>query len=306
VAGVLCLGAVPGRAFEPKILDSVVSVIPVWQGRTRDESGKPWEEPEGTAVAIKPGGYLVTSYHVIRRAVSVSVRRADGRFLLAEIIGADPLTDLALLKVAEDLDVPPPGPEPELGAPVCTVGNQFGLGLSVTCGVVSAVHRTGIGFNPIEDFIQTDAVVNPGASGGALIDGEGRLVGVLSAIFTKDSDANLGVNFAASLRLVMRVVEDLIVHKRVVRGRSGLRVADLAERHRGRRAGALIKRVTGGGAAETAGLEAGDVIIRIGARAIQKASDVSSEIGMYRIGEMIDITVVREDRTRTMRMKLGP
>jgi S1-C subfamily serine protease len=83
-------------------------------------------------------------------------------------------------------------------------------------------------------------------------------------------------------------------------------VADLAERHRGRRAGALIKRVTGGGAAETAGLEAGDVIIRIGARAIQKASDVSSEIGMYRIGEMIDITVVREDRTRTMRMKLGP
>lgn len=306
VAGVLCLGAGPGRAFSPEILDSVVSVIPVWQGQDRGESGKPWEEPEGTAVAIKPGGYLVTNYHVIRRAVSVSVRRADGRIIAAEVIGGDPLTDLALLKVAEDLVVPPPAPEPELGAPVCTVGNQFGLGLSVTCGVVSAVHRTGIGFNAIEDFIQTDAVVNPGASGGALLDGQGRLVGVLSAIFTKDTDANLGVNFAASLRLVMRVVDDLKTLGRVVRGRSGLRVADVAERHRGRRTGALIKRVSGGGAAQTAGLEAGDLIIQIGDRLIRKASDVTSEIGMYRIGEKIDITVVREDRTQTLSMRLGP
>ena len=306
VAGALCLGAGPGLAFTPDILDSVVSVIPLWRGQTRNETGKPWEEPEGTAVAIKPGGYLVTSLHVIRRAVSVSVRRADGRFLAAEIIGGDPLTDIALLKVAEDIKVPPSGPEPELGAPVCTVGNQFGLGLSVTCGVVSATHRTGIGFNAIEDFIQTDAVVNPGASGGALLDGEGRLIGMLSAIFTKESDANLGVNFAASLRLVMRVVEDLIALGRVVRGRSGLRVADLPERDRGRGAGALIKRVSKGGAADTAGLAAGDVILRIGARAIIKASDVTSEIGMYRIGEKIELTVVRDGRTRTMSMRLGP
>ena len=307
VAGALCLGARPGLAFSPEILDSVVSVIPVWRGQNRSETGnsKPWEEPEGTAVAIKPGGYLVTNFHVFRHAVSISVRRADGRFLAAEVIGGDPLTDLALLKVEEDLGVLPPGPEPGLGAQVCTVGNQFGLGLSVTCGVVSAIHRTGIGFNPIEDFIQTDAVVNPGASGGALLDGQGRLVGVLSAIFTKESDANLGVNFAASLRLVMRVVEDLKTLGRVVRGRSGLRVADVPERDRGRRAGALIKGVTGGGAADAAGLKAGDVIIRIGARAIRKASDVSSEIGMYRIGDTIDITVAREDRPRTMTMRLG-
>jgi S1-C subfamily serine protease len=244
VVGVLCLGVRPGLAFAPEILGSVASVILVWQGQNRGESGKPWEEPEGTAVAIKPGGYLVTNYHVIRRAVSVSVRRADGQILPAEVIGGDPLTDLALIKVAEDLVVPPPAPEPELGAPVCTVGNQFGLGLSVTCGVVSAVHQTGIGFNAIEDFIQTDAEVNPGASGGALLDKEGRLVGVLSAIFTKDTDANLGVNFAASLRLVMRVVDDLIVHKRVVRGRSGLRVADVAEQHRGRRVAAATRQKT--------------------------------------------------------------
>ncbi len=308
VVGALCLVARPGLAFSPEILESIVSVIPIWQGYKRNETGqtKPWEEPEGTAVAIKPGGYLVTSFHVIRRAVSVSVRRADGRILPAEIIGGDPLTDLALLKVAEDMKVPQPGPEPELGQPVCTVGNQFGLGLSVTCGVVSATHRTGVGFNPIEDFIQTDAVVNPGASGGALLDQEGRLVGVPSAIFTKDSDANLGVNFAASLRLVMRVVEDLITHKRVVRGRSGLRVVDLPERDRREMVGALIKHVTNGGAADTAGLEASDVITLIGSRPIRKASDVTSEIGMYRIGEKIEVTVVRDGRPHKMIMRITP
>ena len=103
-----------------------------------------------------------------------------------EKVGRDPLTDLAVLQDrGGPADAAPTAQEPDLGAPVCAVGNQFGLGLSVTCGVVSAVRRSGVGFNPIEDFIQTDAVVNPGASGGALVDGDGRLVGVLSAIFTK-------------------------------------------------------------------------------------------------------------------------
>lgn len=308
VVGALCLVARPGLAFSPEILESIVSVIPVWQGYKRNETGqtKPWEEPEGTAVAIKPGGYLVTNLHVIRRAVSVSVRRADGRILPAEIIGGDPLTDLALLKVGEDMKVPQLGPEPELGQPVCTVGNQFGLGLSVTCGVVSATHRTGVGFNPIEDFIQTDAVVNPGASGGALLDESGRLIGVLSAIFTKGSDANLGVNFAATMRLVMRVVEDLVAYKKVVRGRLGLRVADLPERDRRNKVGAVIKRVMSGGPAAAAGLKAGDVIITIGERPIRKASDATSEIHMYRVGERIEVTVLRDDGPLTMVIRMSP
>ena len=170
------------------------------------------EEPEGTAVAIKPGGYLVTNFHVIRRALSISVRLTDGRLLTAEVVGVDPLTDLALIKVPEDITVLPIGQEPPLADPVCAIGNQFGLGLSVTCGVVSATHRTGTGFNQIEDFIQTDATVNPGASGGALVNDQNQLIGVLSAIFTKKSDANLGVNFAASTRLVLRVVELSLIH----------------------------------------------------------------------------------------------
>ncbi len=308
VAGALCLTAQPGLALSPKVLDSVVSVLPDWPGYERKEAGqtKPWEEPEGTAVAIMPGGYLVTNLHVIRRAVRVTVRLRDGRRLPAKIIGGDPLTDLAVLKVAKDLPVLPPGPEPVLAAPVCAVGNQFGLGLSVTCGVVSAMHRTGVGFNPIEDFIQTDAVVNPGASGGALLDEGGRLVGVLSAIFTKGSDANLGVNFAATMRLVMRVVEDLVAYKKVIRGRPGLRVADLPERDRRHRVGAVIKRVVSGGPAAAAGLKAGDVIITIGKRPIRKASDATSEIHMYRVGESIEVTVLRDDGPLTMVIRMSP
>ncbi len=308
VTCLLCVTAQPGLAFSPKVLDSVVSVLPVWPGYERKEAGqtKPWKEPQGTAVAIMPGGYLVTNLHVIRRAVRVTVRLTDGRILPAKIIGGDPLTDLAILRVTEDLPVLPLGPEPVLAAPVCAVGNQFGLGLSVTCGVVSATHRTGVGFNPIEDFIQTDAVVNPGASGGALLDDDGRLVGVLSAIFTKGSDANLGVNFAATMRLVMRVVEDLVAYKKMVRGHSGLRVANLSERDRAHRVGAVIKRVVSGGPAAAAGLKAGDVIITIGERSIRKASDATSEIHMYRVGESIEITVLRNERPLTIIIRMSP
>ena len=306
IVGVLCLVAQPGLSLPPKALDSVVSVLPVWPGYDKKSAGnaKPGEEPEGTTVAIKPGGYLVTSFHVIDRAVSVTVRLADGLVLPAEIVGRDRATDLALLKVAQDLTVPPLGPEPALAAPVCVVGNQFGLGLSVTCGVVSALHRTGVGFNPIEDFIQTDAAANPGSSGGALFDGEGRLVGVVSAIFTKDADANIGVNFAASIPLVMRVVEDLIAHGRVVRGRPGLRVADLEEADRQRMVGAVIVRIAPGGSAEAAGLKPGDVITRIGDRAIRRASDVTSAVHMYRVGERFDVAVLREGRPRTLSVQL--
>ncbi len=306
VVGVLSSCALPGPAFSPEVLESVVSVLPVWPGYEKrgTAQARPGQEPEGTAVAIKPGGYLVTNLHVIARAVSVNVRLANGLLLPAEIIGRDRLTDLALLKVEKDLAVLPPGPRPALAAPVCAVGNQFGLGLSVTCGVVSATRRSGVGFNPIEDFIQTDAVVNPGASGGALLDKEGRLVGVLSAIFTKESDANLGVNFAASMPLVMRVVEDLIAHGRVVRGRSGLGVRDLAEEDRRRMVGAVIVKLASGGPAEAAGLQVGDVITAIGDRPIRRASDVTSAIHMYRIGERFEVTVLREGRPRTVAIQM--
>ncbi len=289
------LAAVPVQAFEAKVLDSVVSVLPLWPGHQRGGQPQvpPGTAPEGTATAIRAGGYLVTALHVVARATAITLRLPDGRELPAELVGRDPATDLAVLKVAAELPLLPMAPEPALGAPVCAVGNAFGLGLSVTCGVVSALHRSGTGFNPIEDFVQTDASVNPGASGGPLVDGRGRLVGVLSAIFTKDADADIGVNFAASIALVRRVTDDLIDYGRVIRARAGLRVADLELAERRRLIGARVLSVVPGGAAEAAGVTAGDVILRVGARQVRKASDVGSALHLMRPGEAVSVTVLR-------------
>ena len=297
----------PASAFSPANLNSVVIVLPVWPDyRNNDvERSRVLEEPEGTAVAIKPGGYLVTNFHVIRRALSISVRLTDGRLLTAEVVGVDPLTDLALIKVPEDITVLPIGQEPTLAAPACAIGNQFGLGLSVTCGVVSATHRTGTGFNKIEDFIQTDATVNPGASGGALVNDQNQLIGVLSAIFTKKTDANLGINFAASTRLVLRVVEDLISYKKVIRGRVGMRVKGVPAENRRYKFGAIIRTIISGGSAEAAGLRVNDIITKIGERLIKTPSDVTSEINMYRIGEKVNMTIRRGDHTLNIMFQIS-
>lgn len=294
------------QAFEPEVLDSVVSVLPLWPGHAQGGAPNlpPGAAPEGTAVAIRAGGYLVTALHVVDRAVEISVRLPDGRQVAAQLIGRDRASDLAVIKIEADLPLLEDAPEPALGAPVCAVGNQFGLNLSVTCGVVSALHRSGTGFNPIEDFVQTDATVNPGASGGALVDGQGRLVGMLSAIFTKNSDADIGINFAASIQLVQRVVADLIAHGRVIRARSGLRVADLEKDERATFAGARVAAVTPGGAAEQAGLLAGDLVMSIDGRRVRKASDVTSAFSLRRPGESAMVTVLRGDQRETIALIL--
>ena len=283
------------------VMESVVSLLPEWPG-----AGSRPKEPEGTAVAVMPGGYLATNDHVLGSAKKVKIRLNDGRIRVAEIIGRDALTDIALIKASMDFPIPPIGGVPGLGESVCAIGNQFGMGLSITCGVTSALHRTGTGFNEIEDFIQTDAVVNPGGSGGALIDGQGRLVGLVSAIFTKDSDANIGVNFAASMKLVLRVVEDLKDHGRVIRGKPGFGVRELTEREREATSGAAIDQVARGGAAIEAGLEVGDVIIAIGGRKVRRASDVPSAVHMARPGDSIAIAYIRGGQSRRASLVLRP
>jgi len=318
---VLLLGAfVPfqGQAdsFSPPlshgILKSVVSLLPDWPGYGPEgEKGKP-KNPEGTAVAVLPGGYLATNVHVIGRAKTINIRLNDGRIMPAEIIGRDLSTDIALVKTPVDFPVPEFGPAPALGDKVCAIGNQFGLGLSVTCGVASALHRTGTGFNPIEDFIQTDAVVNPGGSGGALIDAKGRLIGLVSAIFTKDSDANIGVNFASSLKLVMRVAKDLKEFGRVRRGKPGFKVRDLSLNERLTTSGATgatgaaITFIVPKGAADSAGLQTGDVITAIGERKIYRATDVPSAIHMARPGEKLKIGFLRNGKQESTSLKLSP
>jgi S1-C subfamily serine protease len=298
LVGLLLYANLPGpaRAFEAGVLDSVVRVLPLWPGhRLGGTPGTPpGSAPEGTAVAVLAGGYLATALHVVDQATEITVRLGDGRQVPAELVAGDAASDVALLRIAADLPVLPAAPEPPLGAPVCAVGNQFGLGLSVTCGVVSATRRSGVGFNPIEDFIQTDASVNPGSSGGALVDERGRLVGMLSAIFTKESDADIGVNFAISTALLMRVVADLAAHGRVLRPLSGFRVADLEGDELSARAGARVIAVRPGGAAETAGLAPGDVVVAIAGRRIEKASAVSAAVALHRPGDRLAVELLRE------------
>jgi len=283
------------RAFEAGNLESMVSVLPLWPGMERGGTPEipPGTAPEGTAVAVLPGGYLITALHVVDQALEISVRLSDGRELPAEVAGRDSATDLALLRISEDLPLLKERDEVALGEPVCAVGNQFGLGLSVSCGVVSGLRRSGTGFNPIEDFLQTDAAVNPGSSGGALLDAKGRLVGILSAIFASDGDSNIGVNFAVSMPLARRVAEDLVRFGQVVRGRPGMNLAELDREERQSGGGVRIRGLRPGGAAEKAGLLTGDVITAIDTRRVTKISDAIAAIHLKRPGDQLSVTVER-------------
>ena len=223
----------------------------------------------------------------------------------ARLVAGDAATDIALLRVPADIPVLEIAPPPVLGAKVCAVGNQFGLGLSVTCGVVSAVERTGTGFNRIEDFVQTDATVNPGSSGGALVDDRGRLVGMLSAIFSKSSDADIGVNFAVSTRRLLRVVRDLAAHGRYLRPTAGLRVRALAGEEAMTAVGVRVTSITEGLPAALAGIRPDDLIVAVGGRPVRKPSDLVTAIALHRIGDDVAVAVRRNARDVTVKLRLS-
>ena len=309
VVALVLAGALPARAeptFKASVLQSVVTVFPI---RERGAPIAPpgdirGEERSGSGVVIRAGGYIATNFHVVTKARQVFVRLADGRELPAEVVGSDEMTDIALLKVDEDLPPLPMGKEPALGARVCTVSNPFDVGLTVTCGVVSALHRTGMGFNRIEDFIQTDAVLNPGSSGGALVDGDGALVGLVAAIFTRAADANIGVNFAISGALVTRVIDDLIAHGHVIPTAVPLSLAPLPRPARRTLAGLRVTEVEAGGAAAEAGLAPGDVVTAIAGWPVRKRSDALTAVFLHRPGDRIPVDIVRGGRKVTLTLAI--
>ena len=221
----LCGGVLSGPVFRPALADhgpatwsaaapSIIVVEPTWPGYGRPGFGAPpGTAPAGTGIYFGTGTqtrYILTAAHVIARAVRVETVDADGVRHDAEIIAIDSARDLAVLKTG--LPAPPitlRRADPEVGTHACAIGNSFGLGLSLSCGVISAVHRRDVGFNAIEDFVQTDAAVNPGASGGALVDPQGRLVGLIDGIFTKEADIDAGVNFAVSIPMILESLDGL-------------------------------------------------------------------------------------------------
>ena len=248
-------------------------------------------------------GYVLTNYHVIARADEISVGLKDGRSLEAKLIGTDPDTDLAVIQIpAENLTALQLADTDELqvGDFVVAVGNPFGLGQTVTSGIVSALGRTGLRGLEYQNFIQTDASINPGNSGGALINLRGELVGINSAIFTP-SGGNVGIGFAIPASMARYVMDQLIQFGEVRRGTLGLFVQNLTAELAGAFAveagtGVLVAEVDSGSAAEDAGLQPGDVIVRMENRDINSAQDFHNAEGRLALGESLQLEFMREGK----------
>ena len=201
-----------GPATWSAVAPSVVVIEPTWPGYNRPGFGAPpGTAPAGTGIFIGTGdrsNHLVTAAHVITRATEIEIVTEDGMRHAAAVIAVDNQRDIAILETKlKRRPITLRLTDPAIGEHGCAIGNSFGLGLSISCGVVSAIHRRQVGFNPIEDFVQTDAAINPGGSGGALVDADGRLIGMIDGIFTKEADIDAGVNFAVSVPLLIEGAE---------------------------------------------------------------------------------------------------
>lgn len=254
-------------------------------------------------------GLIVTNNHVVEHADEISVTLTDGRHFQAKRIGTDPDTDVAIIKVpAEDLVAIPLGDSDklEVGDYVVAIGNPFGIGQTVTQGIVSALRRTGLGIKGYEDFIQTDAPINPGNSGGALVSLRGELVGINTAI-VGPSGGNVGIGFAIPANMVREVMDQLVKYGEVRRGRLGVAVQDLTPDLAGamglpaHQSGAVIANVEAGSAAERAGLKAGDVITAIDKVPVRSAADLRNKIGLLRVGDAAELAVLRTGKLMVIR-----
>ncbi|QWG21732.1 DegQ family serine endoprotease [Bradyrhizobium sediminis] len=254
-------------------------------------------------------GLIVTNNHVVEHADEISVTLTDGRHFQAKRVGADPDTDVAIIKVpAADLVAIPLGDSDklEVGDYVVAIGNPFGIGQTVTQGIVSALRRTGLGIKGYEDFIQTDAPINPGNSGGALVSLRGELVGINTAI-VGPSGGNVGIGFAIPANMIREVMDQLVRYGEVRRGRLGIAVQDLTAELSdamglpSHQSGAVVANVEAGSAAERAGLKSGDVITSVDNTPVRSASALRNKIGLLRVGDTAELAVTRGGKSMVIR-----
>ena len=269
----------------------------------------------GSGVIIDAAeGLVITNNHVIDKATEIQVSLHDGRRLRAQVVGVDPESDVAVIRVpAENLVAVPLADSSQLrvGDFVVAIGNPFGLGQTVTSGIVSALGRTGLGIEGYEDFIQTDASINPGNSGGALVNLRGELVGINTAIYGPGG-GSVGINFAIPVNMAREIVEQLVVHGEVRRGSLGVTAQDLTPplaKALGVSAdtrGAVVVEVAPGSPAAGAGLQPGDIVLSANGRPIVRAGDVRNVVGLARVGERIDFEVMRDGRRLSMVAVVAP
>ncbi len=267
----------------------------------------------GSGVVVDAAqGYVVTNYHVVQRADEIAVTLSDGRTLKAELVGSDPQVDLAVLKVApEELTEIDFADSAELrvGDFVVAIGNPFGLSQTVTSGIVSALGRSGLGIEGYEDFIQTDASINPGNSGGALVDLNGRLVGLNTAILAP-AGGNVGIGFAIPANMVRAIMDQLIEHGEVRRGYLGLSVQGLNMRLAeafgvDRQEGVVVVEVEPDSPASAAGIEPGDIITQVGERDVASISQFHGQTAIIFAGQEVDFGLIRSGRSREVTLEIG-
>ena len=266
----------------------------------------------GSGVIVSPNGYILTNQHVVEAADEIQVALADGRTLPARVIGADPETDLAVLKI-EATDLPAitfaQAESLKVGDWVLAVGNPFGVGQTVTAGIVSALGRTHLGINTFENFIQTDAAINPGNSGGALADAAGNLVGVNSAIYSRTGGSQ-GIGFAIPVSIVRQVMEQIIKTGSVTRGWVGIEVQDLtpelADSFGLKNAeGVLIAGVLKGGPADAGDIRPGDILLTVDGKPVVDSASLLNLIANLNPGVSAQLRVTRKQKLLDLKIQVG-
>ncbi len=265
----------------------------------------------GSGVIVSSNGHILTNNHVIEGAEEIVITLHDEREFEAELVGADPRSELALVKIdAENLSplVMNENYELKVGELVIAVGIQFGLSNTVTMGIISALGRSDIGIVDYENFIQTDAAINPGNSGGALVNSGGELIGINTAIFST-SGGNMGVGFAIPVKMAKPVMESLLEHGKVIRGWLGVNIQpitpELAEYFNLKgTSGALISEVMPEGPAAQAGLQQGDIVLEFAGTTINDANTLKDKVAQTSPGSTATITVIRDDNTKEVEVTI--
>jgi serine protease DegQ len=266
----------------------------------------------GSGVIVNASGYILTNHHVVAAADEIEVALSDGRKLLAKVVGNDPETDLAVLRVnSESLPAIVFGDSERLriGDPVLAIGNPFGVGQTVTSGIVSALGRSGLHINTFENFIQTDAAINPGNSGGALVDAQGNLIGINTAIYSR-SGGSMGIGFAIPASTAKMVLDQIVKSGAVTRGWIGVEVQEitpaLAESFKlGDTRGTLIAGVLRGGPADRAGVKPGDVLVSVNNSTVSDPQNMLNVVAALQPGSSATMKLRRQAQALELSVTVG-